>query len=125
MQLSGSMNHYVWMINELKGNQAKPIMLKSGKRYRLIFTNISMMHHPMHIHGHWFILRNGHGAYDPLLHTIDIPPGATVVADIDANASGQWFFHCHQLYHMEAGMSRVFQYDSLSTIEKGENKNFN
>jgi uncharacterized protein involved in copper resistance len=79
-----------------------------------------MMHHPMHIHGHWFILRKGLGSYDPLLHTIDVAPGATMVADIDTDASGQWFFHCHLLYHMFAGMSRTFQYSSLIEITKGE-----
>ncbi|MHB1949781.1 MAG: copper resistance protein B, partial [Gammaproteobacteria bacterium] len=71
---------------------------------------------------HWFILRKGNGAYDPLLHTIDVPPGATMTADIDADASGQWFFHCHLLYHMMTGMSRAFQYSTLIEIEKGEAK---
>lgn len=74
----------------------------------------------MHIHGHWFILRKGNGAYDPLLHTIDVPPGATITADVNADASGQWFFHCHLLYHMMTGMSRVFQYSTLMEITQGE-----
>lgn len=93
--------------------EAQPIIIEPGKRYRLIFTNTSMMIHPMHLHGHFFILRNGHGAYDPLLHTIEVPPGATVVADFDADESGQWFFHCHHLYHMMSGMSRVFRYSTF------------
>ena len=116
MDLSGYMNRYIWFINGVTMNNAKPILLKPGKRYRIIFTNHSMMDHPMHIHGHWFILRNGHGAYDPLLHTIVVPPMSTVVADLDADASGQWFFHCHQLYHMAAGMARVFQYTTLIDV---------
>lgn len=122
MQLFGWMDQYVWFINGLPEYKAKPIRIEPGKRYRLIFTNTSMMKHPMHIHGHWFILRNGHGAYDPLLHTIVVPPGATVVADIDADASGQWFFHCHHLYHMMAGMAQVFQYSTIIAIEKGIEK---
>ena len=81
-----------------------------------------MMRHPMHIHGHWFILRNGHGRYAPLLHTLDVPPGATVTADLDTDASGQWLFHCHLLYHMMSGMSRVFQYTTLIEITKGQAK---
>lgn len=97
--------------------EASPILVESGKRYRLIFINDSMMHHPMHIHGHWFILRNGHGEHDPLLHTIDVPPGATAVADFDADASGQWFFHCHHMYHMMAGMARVIQYKTFYNNE--------
>ena len=122
MELFGYMDRFIWFINGMPEYKAKPIPLEPGKRYRIIFTNTSMMHHPMHIHGHWFILRKGNGAYDPLLHTIDIPPGATVTADIDADASGQWFFHCHLLYHMMTGMSRVFQYSTLIEITKGEAK---
>lgn len=122
LELSGYMGRFIWFINGEPEYKAHPIPLESGKRYRFVFTNTSMMHHPMHIHGHWFILRNGHGSYDALLHTIDIPPRATVTADVDADASGQWFFHCHLLYHMVAGMSRVFQYSSLIEITKGEVK---
>jgi FtsP/CotA-like multicopper oxidase with cupredoxin domain/uncharacterized protein involved in copper resistance len=120
MDLSGYMSRYVWFINGISADKAKPILLKPGKRYRLIFTNHSMMDHPMHIHGHWFILRNGHGAYDPLLHTVVVPPMATVVVDLDSNASGQWFFHCHQLYHMKAGMAAVFQYSTLIDVKPGK-----
>lgn len=120
MELFGYMDRFIWFINGVPEYLAKPIKLDPAKRYRFIFINNSMMHHPMHIHGHWFILRNGHGSYDPLLHTIDVPPGSTVTADVDTDASGQWFFHCHMLYHMFAGMGRVFQYSTLIEITKGE-----
>lgn len=122
MELFGYMNHFIWMINGVPEYKAKPIIMKAGERYRIIFINNSMMHHPMHIHGHWFILRNGHGEYDPLLHTIDISPGATISADIDADASGQWFFHCHHLYHMASGMSRLFQYSTIDNVAAGKSK---
>lgn len=120
MELFGYMERFIWFINGVPEYKAHPIILEPNKRYRFIFTNTSMMRHPMHIHGHWFILRNGHGSYDPLLHTLDIAPGATVTADVDTDASGQWFFHCHLLYHMMTGMSRVFQYSTLIDISKGE-----
>lgn len=122
MELFGYMDRFIWFINGLPEYKTKPIHLELGKRYRIIFTNNSMMRHPMHIHGHWFILRTGNGAYDPLLHTIEVPPGATAVADVDTDASGQWFFHCHHLYHMITGMSRVFQYTTLLEIVKDEAK---
>ncbi len=122
MELFGYMDRFIWFINGVPEYNSHPILLEPGKRYRIIFINNSMMHHPMHIHGHWFMLRNGHGTYDPLLHSMDVPPGATVTVDIDADASGQWFFHCHLLYHMVAGMSRVFQYSTLIEITKGEAK---
>ncbi len=122
MELFGYMDRFIWFINGAPEQKAHPIVLKPGKRYRFVFTNTSMMHHPMHIHGHWFILRKGNDAYDPLLHTIDVPPGATITADIDTDASGQWIFHCHFLYHMMAGMARTFQYSTLIEITKDETK---
>ncbi len=122
MQLFGYMGRYIWFINGETEFKAKPIIIEPNKRYRIIFTNDSMMNHPMHIHGHWFILRNGHGVYDPLLHTIEVAPGATAVADFDSNASGQWFFHCHHLYHMMTGMARVFQYSTIIDVAKGTMK---
>ena len=120
MELFGYMERYIWFINGVPEYNAKPIIFKPGKRYRFVFTNNSMMRHPMHIHGHWFILRNSKGAYDPLLHTIDVAPGATITADVDTDASGQWLFHCHLLYHMMNGMARVFQYSTLLEITKGD-----
>lgn len=122
MELFGYMDRFIWFINGVPEYNAHPIPLHPGKRYRFVFTNNSMMHHPMHIHGHWFILRKGEGNHDPLLHTMDVPPGATITADVDTDASGQWFFHCHMLYHMITGMSRVFQYDTLIAITKDEAK---
>lgn len=120
MELFGDMDRFIWFINGTPEYKAKPIVLEPDKRYRFVFTNTSMMHHPMHIHGHWFILRKGDHAYDPLLHTIDVPPGATITADVDTDASGQWFFHCHMLYHMAAGMARVFQYSTLLELSRNE-----
>ena len=110
VMLSGNMDRYGWFMNGVPEYKAKPILIQHGKRYRIIFTNDTMMHHPMHLHGHWFILRNGHGAYDPLFHTIDVPPNATIVADFDADSHGQWYFHCHNLYHMKAGMANILRY---------------
>lgn len=118
MSLFGWMDRFIWFINDVPEYRAHPIIIEGGKRYRIIFTNASMMHHPMHIHGHFFILRNGNGAYDPLLHTIDVAPGANVVADFEADEVGQWFFHCHHLYHMASGMARVFQYSTLFYLGK-------
>lgn len=122
MELFGYMDRFIWFINGIPEDQAHPIPLEPGKRYRVVFTNTSMMYHPMHIHGHWFILRKGAGTYDPLLHTISIPPGATITADLDTDASGQWLFHCHLLYHMMSGMSRTFQYTTLIGIVENKTK---
>ena len=122
MELFGYMERFIWFINGLPEYKTMPIHIEPGKRYRIIFTNNSMMRHPMHIHGHWFILRKGKGFFDPLLHTIEVAPGETIVADFDADASGQWFFHCHHLYHMMSGMARVFQYKTIIEVANGKAK---
>lgn len=122
LELYGYMGRYIWMINGLPEDKAPPIVLQPAKRYRLVFTNNSMMSHPMHLHGHWFIMRKGAGAYDPLLHTIEVQPGATITADVDTDASGQWIFHCHLLYHMASGMTRYIQYSTLLELAKAQIK---
>lgn len=122
MRLDGYMDKYIWFINGVPEYLAKSIVLQPNKRYRFIMTNDSMMHHPMHLHGHWFIVREGKDRFDPLLHTIDVAPGTTITADVDTDASGQWLFHCHLLYHMMSGMARVFQYSTLLTLEQGQTK---
>lgn len=122
MSLNGYMDKYIWFINGVPEYLAKPIILQPNKRYRFVMRNDSMMHHPMHLHGHWFIVRVGRGRFDPLLHTIDVSPGTTITADVDTDASGQWLFHCHLLYHMMSGMARVFQYSTLLTLDQGKAK---
>ena len=72
--------------------------------------NRTMMHHPMHLHGHFFRVVNGQGDRAPLKHTVDVEPMSTTVIEFDANEVGDWFFHCHLLYHMKAGMARVVSY---------------
>ncbi len=70
-----------------------------------------MMHHPIHLHGHFFRLINGQGERSPLKHTVDVPPMGKRTIEFEANDAGDWFFHCHLPYHMEAGMARVITYN--------------
>lgn len=120
--LSGYMDRYMWFLNGVPEYRAKPILIEPGKRYRITFVNETMMNHPMHLHGHWFILRNGHGNYDPKLHTIDVAPFTTVTADFDANEeTGFWYFHCHNLFHMQAGMANLMRYPGTMPLHHAEN----
>ena len=75
--------------------------------------NRTMMHHPMHLHGHFFRVVNGQGDYAPLKHTVDVAPMSTTVIEFDANEFGDWFFHCHLLYHMKSGMARMVHYEGF------------
>jgi CopA family copper-resistance protein len=111
-ELTGNMNRYVWSMNNKVVSEADKILVKKGENLRLIIYNGSMMRHPMHLHGHDFRVLNGQGEYSPLKNIIDIMPMETDTLEFNANVDGDWFFHCHILYHMMSGMGRVFSYQN-------------
>jgi hypothetical protein len=73
--------------------------------------NRTMMHHPMHLHGHFFRVLNGNEDHEPLKHTVDVGPMSTTVIEFYSDEVGDWLFHCHLLYHMKSGMSRLINYE--------------
>ena len=110
--LDGDMERYVWFLNNKPLSESDVIRIRKGEVVRFIMINRTMMHHPMHLHGHFFRVLNGHGDYAPLKHTVDVAPMSTTVIEFSANEFGDWFFHCHLLYHMKSGMARVVHYDN-------------
>jgi FtsP/CotA-like multicopper oxidase with cupredoxin domain len=113
-ELTGNMNRYVWSIDNKVVSEADKILIKKGETVRMILYNNSMMRHPMHLHGHDFRVLNGQGDYAPLKNVIDIMPMETDTLEFAANVEGDWFFHCHILYHMMSGMGRIFTYENQS-----------
>jgi FtsP/CotA-like multicopper oxidase with cupredoxin domain len=111
-ELTGNMNRYVWGINNKTVSEADRILIKKGENLKIILYNNSMMRHPMHLHGHDFRVLNGQGEYAPLKNVLDIMPMETDTLEFAATESGDWFFHCHILYHMMSGMGRVFSYEN-------------
>ncbi|TDD97105.1 copper oxidase [Flavobacterium cellulosilyticum] len=111
-ELTGNMNRYVWSMDNVVLSETDKILIKKGENVRITLYNNSMMRHPMHLHGHDFRVLNGQGEYAPLKNVLDIMPMETDVIEFAANADGDWFFHCHILYHMMAGMNRVFSYEN-------------
>jgi FtsP/CotA-like multicopper oxidase with cupredoxin domain len=111
-ELSGNMNRYVWSLDNKVVSETDKILIKKGENVRITLYNGSMMRHPMHLHGHDFRILNGQGEYAPLKNIMDIMPMETDVIEFNANVEGDWFFHCHILYHMMAGMGRVFAYEN-------------
>lgn len=111
-ELTGNMNRYVWSLDNKVVSEADKIMIKKGENVRIIMYNNSMMRHPMHLHGHDFRLINGKGEYAPLKNIVDIMPMETDTLEFNANVYGDWFFHCHILYHMMSGMGRVMSYEN-------------
>jgi len=106
LHLTGNMERFIWGFDGKKFSEAGPIELKRGDRVRFVLINDTMMEHPIHLHGLWSELDNGHGEYRPYKHTIDVKPGERLSYLITADAPGRWAFHCHLLYHMEMGMFR-------------------
>ncbi len=113
LTLDGDMERYVWLLNNKPISPDTVIKIKGGHIVRLILINRTMMHHPMHLHGHFFRVLNEARQYSPLKHTVSVAPLSTTVIEFDANEPGDWFFHCHFLYHMKSGMETVIHYDGF------------
>jgi CopA family copper-resistance protein len=107
LHLSGNMDRYIWGFNGQKFSSAEPIQLELGERVRFVLINDTMMEHPIHLHGLWSELENGHGEFNPYKQTIIVKPAERVSYLVSADTPGHWAFHCHLLYHMEAGMFRT------------------
>lgn len=115
LNLTGNMQRYIWSMNGVPLNEADNIEIKGGEVTRMTFNNLTMMHHPMHLHGHFFRVINENGEYSPLKHTVNVAPMQQVTIEFSGNDGdeyGDWFFHCHILYHMMSGMARVVSYDT-------------
>jgi CopA family copper-resistance protein len=110
LNLTGNMQRYVWSLNGVPLSEADEINIKSGEVTRITLNNLTMMHHPMHLHGHYFRVINENGDRSPLKHTVNVPPMQKVVIEFYNEEYGDWFFHCHVLYHMMGGMARVVSY---------------
>jgi CopA family copper-resistance protein len=107
LHLTGNMDKYIWGFDGQKYSEAEPIRLQHNERVRLTFINDTMMDHPLHLHGMFMELENGADGFLPHKHTVNVKAGEKVSVLVTADALGNWAFHCHLFYHMEAGMFRV------------------
>jgi CopA family copper-resistance protein len=106
LRLTGNMRRYIWGMDGKKYSEAEPIRLSFGERVRFVLVNDTMMTHPMHLHGMWSEIEDEKGRFLVRKHTMSVHPGKYIAFQVTADARGQWAFHCHHLYHMEAGMFR-------------------
>ena len=119
LHLTSNMERYMWSFDGLKYSEVDgPIVFLKDERLRLTMVNDTMMPHPIHLHGMFFDVVTGDHNYKPRKHTIVVKPGEKLSVDITADAEGDWAFHCHLLYHMEAGMFRVVSVRSSHEGEK-------
>jgi FtsP/CotA-like multicopper oxidase with cupredoxin domain len=118
LRLSGDMTRYVWSFNGKTMAEDGVIKIQRGEALRLELINDSMMHHPLHLHGHFFRVIEGQGNNAPLKHTVDVPPMGKRTIEFEADEQGDWLFHCHLLYHMHSGMARVFSYEEQGAAHR-------
>jgi FtsP/CotA-like multicopper oxidase with cupredoxin domain len=95
----------VWMMNSQVYPNSAPLEVHQGEPVRLRFINQTAMPHPIHMHGHFFRVANV--AKDTVIVWANMDH---VDLDFVPNNPGAWFLHCHNLYHMEAGMARLIRY---------------
>lgn len=112
LNLTGNMQRYIWSMNGIPLSETDKIKINKNEVTRITFNNLTMMHHPMHLHGHFFRVINENGEYSPLKHTVNVAPMQQVTVEFYGNEYGDWFFHCHILYHMMGGMARIISYDT-------------
>ncbi len=110
VSLSGTMAGYDWRIGD-----GAPLMVRKGQRVEIDMHNMSMMMHPMHLHGHHFqvVALNGTRLSGAVRDTVAVPPMSRVTIAFTADNPGRWAFHCHHLYHMAAGMMSFVAYEDL------------
>jgi len=106
LHLTGNMERFMWGFDGKKFSESGPIELARNERVRFVLINDTMMEHPIHLHGMFSELENAHGDYRPYKHTVLVKPGERLSFLVTADVPGRWAFHCHLLYHMEAGMFR-------------------
>jgi CopA family copper-resistance protein len=108
IHLTGNMERFMWSFDGRKFSEVvEPIRFARDERVRVTLVNNTMMQHPIHLHGHFFEIVNGHAGHHPMKHTVNVLPGTRITFDLTADNPGDWAFHCHLLYHMHAGMFNV------------------
>ena len=106
LHLTGNMERFMWSFDGQKFSESLPIHFRYGERLRIVLVNDTMMNHPIHLHGMWSELESESGQFQVRKHTINVQPAQRVSFRVTADAPGHWAFHCHLIYHMEAGMFR-------------------
>ena len=111
VELTGEMVGYVWGLS-VNGMAGAPVTVGKGERVELVMRNTTMMSHPMHLHGHSFQVTeiNGQALAGAVRDVILVTPGTTAKVVFDADNPGIWAFHCHNLYHLAAGMFTTVVY---------------
>ena len=116
LKLTGNMERYVWSFNNKILTEDAQVLIKRGEVVQITLDNETMMNHPIHLHGHFFRVLGKNGNRSLLKHTVNVPPLEKVIIEFEANEEKDWFFHCHNLYHLKAGMARIISYEDSTKV---------
>jgi CopA family copper-resistance protein len=106
LRLTGNMERYAWSFDGVKFSDARPLRFNAGERLRIVLINDTMMNHPIHLHGMWSEVENADGQFQVRKHTVNVQPAQRISYAVTADNPGRWAYHCHLMFHMEAGMFR-------------------
>ena len=106
LHLTGNMERYSWSFDGLEFGKSTPVSLRHSERVRIVLQNDTMMTHPMHLHGMWSELETDQGELRVRRHTIPVQPAQRISYLTTPHDLGRWAWHCHLLFHMDAGMFR-------------------
>jgi len=81
-----------------------PFVVRQNDRVRIRIGNLTMTNHPIHLHGHEFVVAGTDGGWTPVGSrwpevTTDVAVGQMRAIEFDANEPGDWAFHCHKSHH--------------------------
>jgi FtsP/CotA-like multicopper oxidase with cupredoxin domain len=112
LDLTGNMMGFVWGLNGRKFGEDQPLAVRLSERVEIEMVNRTDMSHPMHLHGHTFqvVEIDGQRIDGPMRDTVLVPVNGRVAIAFEADNPGRWAFHCHNLYHMAAGMMTTLEY---------------
>ena len=103
----------IWSLNGRIFPGTLPMVVKTGQRVRIRVGNLSMVEHPMHLHGHHFEVSGTDGGPIPPARrwreaTVQVPVGTTRDVEFIADNPGDWAYHCHKSHHTMNAMSHSF-----------------
>lgn len=94
----------VFTFNSVLYPKIESLVVKTGDRVRIRLANIMMNSHPIHLHGHEFLVtRRGAKRLPPSAQysevTVSVAPGESRDIEFIADNPGDWAFHCHKSHH--------------------------
>jgi FtsP/CotA-like multicopper oxidase with cupredoxin domain len=117
----------LWTWNSRVFPGIDPLAVRLNDRVRVRIGNLTMTNHPIHLHGHEFVVTGTDGGWVPPAGrwpevTVDVAVGQMRAIEFDAIAEGDWAFHCHKSHHtmnaMGHGVPTMIGVEQRDLVEK-------